>query len=804
MAEAGSEAAAEPGRAGCPDPRRSPHETRVPAGREDALGRLDLLVASPRRAGADGDAPSSRALPSVCVVSGVAGVGKTSLVLHWARLARDRFPDGLLYADLRGFGADGPQPAVRVLDRFLRELGVPDASVPGDPADKARMYRRLLADRAVLVVLDNAACAAQVHPLLPVDGRGAALVTSRGALGGIEHARYLILDVLAPGDAVAVLRDALGPARADDEAQLAALAAACARLPLALHLAAGRAAGEPLTPLGELVAGLREAAAQACAPLEHACETEAAHTVFGWAYLALPIPVRRLLRQLALHPGPDFGDGAASALAGLTVAQTLPLLDVLIAARLVERLEPERYRMHDLVCAFARERAEYEDSADQIGTVRRRVLNWYLHASLRASQYTDLDCHHPVDLGYTAVARELPEIADPAAAVAWYEREWANLVCAVGGAAEHGLPDVVWQLAATLRFPQLRADRREAGLAVHRVALGHARRQRNRHAEAVALDSITLALLEHGRAPGTEENNLAAIALWHLQGNRLREALARLTLVRILMSRRDWPHAIPLAWEIVATAELLGDKRLEAAALGAAAECYVEARRFEEARLLLHEAVAIHRAHPWAAGLADALWNTSRVLRAVGRPAAALGPAGDAVAVARRTADGARHSRTLLELAVVWQANGHAARALAGFQRATARARLGGDRTGEARALDAVAAFHRDHGDLNAAYAFHERSIAIAREQEDRWILASGLDACACTLDRLAQEASARRYRREAYILFEEFDEPAAHHARGRLSAALDPTPRPTLEQTDRHTVRDGGPDGVDEVRTAR
>lgn len=519
------------------------------------------------------------------------------------------------------------------------------------------------------------------------------------------------------------------------------------------------------------------------------------------AYHALPAPTRRLVRLLGLHPGAETSLAAAAALAGLGCEQAQPLLEDLVRARLIDPVPacPRRYRIPGPVGAYARELARREEPAEELRIARRRVLWWYLHGSWLASRQVDLGCRPAVDLArnpalVTAAARhQPPTIPDPRAAREWYEREWANLLAAAEAAAEHGFPDVLWQLAATLRYAQLRADRVEAGLALQQVALASARRKRNRHAEAVTLDSLTLAQEQFGRRREAQEANRAAIALWHLQGDRPGEAQSRLAKMQLLVAERDWPHAVPLGWTIVAAAESLGEGRLEAATLGLLAECYAETARYEEARLLLHEAVALYRAQPCAVGLADALWNTSRVLRWVGRPAAALGPARDALAQAEITAHGPRECRTLLELALVWQANGHAEKALAALQRATARARLCGDRGSEARALSGVAGYYREAGDLSAAHAFDQRATDLAGEIGDHWQQAVALEQAAETLDRLDQSVAARRTRQQAYALFERFDEPQAHRARGRLSAALGADPPTTLERRQARTGYDGG-----------
>ncbi|WP_157436337.1 AAA family ATPase [Actinospica robiniae] len=710
MTEAGKDAGRGAG-GGAERTCRLPYLLREPVGRERESAWLDEVSAPGPAVG--GAAPQVAASAAVALVTGPAGVGKTALAVHWAGHARARFPDGLLYADLRGRTA-APERSAEVLGRFLRALGTAAEQPPKDPGEMLLHYRSLLKDRRILIVLDDAASVTQVSSLLPDIGPCMVMVTSRTELTGIEGARHLMLDAV------------------------------------------------DFTP----------------------------------AYRALPKPARRLLRLLGLHPGPELCLPAAAALAGLEPAHTQPLLDALAEAGLIESLPtiPARLRLPDAVAAFALARAEREEPAEELRVARRRVLQWYLHGSYLASGHADLDCYRAVELSFTMARHRPPVIAGPRAALEWYDREWTNLLSALDAAEEHGFPDLLWQLAATLRHAYLRPDRVEACLALQRIALASARRRRNRHAEAVTLDSLALALRRAGRLEEAGEANRSAIALWQLRGERLPEALARLTQARLLADERDWSHAVPLGWAIVASAEGLGERRLEAAALGLLAEGYAETCRFEEARLLLHEAVAIYRAEPWAVGLADALWNTSRVLRQVGRPAAALGPARDALAQAELTSDGVRQGRTLLELARVWHANGHDEKALATFQRATAQARLCLDRGGEARALGSVAEYYRAHGDLSAAHAFDERAVEISRIAGDRWQLALSLDQAAETLDRLKQSVAARRARQEAYALFEPFDEPRAHQARGALAGALDPGPPSRLNHRDRRTVHDGGP----------
>lgn len=749
-----------------PVPRQLPHDVRDLVGREEQSRWLDRMVPRP---GQDANPPAS----TISVLSGMAGTGKTSLALHWAHRARPDFPGGQLYADLCGYAVEHPEFTTRVLDRFLRALGIPDTRVPPDLQEKEGLYRSLLADRRVLVVLDNAATAAQVRPLLPGSSDCAVVITSRNRLAGIEGAGYLTLEPLRHEDAVRLLRNILRD-RGDDDAELGELAKACAQLPLALRIAAQRAAHRPMTPLGDLLAALRDSSARWTAlSMENGNEAEAVHSVFAWSYYALPPATARFFRLLGLHPGPDMRIEAAAALARVTLDEARAAMEVLTDAHLVEQPSPRRYRLHDLVNAYARDRAEVQESAEELEAARRRVLEWYLQGSYNASQYMDLSCQHPLEIEISNTSVDVPEIPDRRAAALWCEKEWSNLVAAVDAASDAGFHVLVWQLAATLRFVFLRADRRDAGLAVQRKALRTARQLGDRWAEATILDGLALAYMQFGLSDECREANGAAIEIWRELGDRSREAVSRTTRSIESMSRREWSRAVPFVEEIIATTNELGDSLIYAVNLGNLGECMLELCELSRARALVKNALAIHRKHGWSMGLADSLWNLSRIMRALKRMPEALPYAEEAVAQAKLTNDVNLQGRTMLELAVVWQANGKHDEALAGYQKALDHVRLAGDRGGEARVLGRVAMLHHMRGNLNAARGSHELSIDISREIGDRWYLALSLERFAETLDVLERHRVARASRAEALELFKEFDEPAARAAGDRISAAL-------------------------------
>ncbi|MGW3065804.1 NB-ARC domain-containing protein, partial [Streptomyces sp. NPDC001130] len=282
------------------------------------------------------------ACAQVLLVTGTAGVGKTSLVLHWSHAVRDRFPDGQLYADLHGYDPHAPVRYERVLESFLRVLGAPADAVHADGEHMAAAFRSWLAGRRLLIVLDNAASASQVRPLLPATPGCLVIVTSRHRLPGLtirEGARRLTLDVLDQDGSVALLRHVTqGYRDGDDPAHVAELASLCARLPLALRIAAERAAGRPLMHLADLIGELRDESGRwEVLSADGDEESEAVRPVFTWSYRALPSDAARLFRLLGLHPGPDFSDTAAAALAGVDVRTARRLLDVAAAAHMVDQ-----------------------------------------------------------------------------------------------------------------------------------------------------------------------------------------------------------------------------------------------------------------------------------------------------------------------------------------------------------------------------------------------------------------------------------------------------------------------------------
>jgi DNA-binding SARP family transcriptional activator len=341
-------------------PRQLPADVDRFTGRDEELAALDALL--PR------EVPSDRRPTVIAAVDGMAGVGKTALAVRWANRVAALFPDGQLYADLRAHGPGRATDPVDATEVFLLSLGVPAAQIPGSLDGRSGLLRTMLADRCMLVLLDNARDADQVRPLLPGCG-GFVLITSRRQLRGLaarEGASRLTVDPLVEPESVELMVRMLGRrARAEPDA-VRALARFCGGLPQALAVAAERATREQGGTLAELVETLRAQPNRLDAlhcDDDRLCDLRA---VFASSYDTLPVEAARLFRVLATAPGPDLGAFAAAALAGVSNVHARRLLDQLVQTSMVRRTEPERFEIHDLLRAYASELAHHEAAVPRI------------------------------------------------------------------------------------------------------------------------------------------------------------------------------------------------------------------------------------------------------------------------------------------------------------------------------------------------------------------------------------------------------------------------------------------------------
>jgi len=388
----------------------------------------------------------------VTAIGGTAGVGKTALAVHWARQAAAEFPDGQLYVNLRGFGPASPLSPTEALRAFLDALQVPAARIPATQDGRQALYRRLLAGKRVLIVLDNARDSAQLRPLLPGTPTARVLVTSRNELASLavsDGAAQISLDVLSEAEARQLLAQRLGSTRvAAEPAAASELIAACARLPLALAITAARAVAHPSFTLAALAAELRDAKGRLDA-LSTGEDTTDVRAVLSWSYQSLQPPAARLFRLLGLHPGPEISAPAAASLAGLDLSVTRRLLRELTRCHLLAEPAPGRFVFHDLLRTYATEQAAAADTPADRQAATGRMLDHYLHTAHAAAVAINRG-RGTLDLNPVQPGTVPEEINGHEQAMAWFTAEHQVLLAIAGRAAESGFDVPAWQLPWTL------------------------------------------------------------------------------------------------------------------------------------------------------------------------------------------------------------------------------------------------------------------------------------------------------------------------------------------------------------------
>ncbi|MED7947884.1 BTAD domain-containing putative transcriptional regulator [Streptomyces sp. BE303] len=506
-------------------------------------------------------------------ISGMAGVGKTALALTVAHLLRDEFPEGQYYIPLRAQGGPQPLTSTTAAANLLRLLGVGVADMPSDSADLSALCRKLLAERRAIVVLDDAVGPEQVRDILPSAPTSLVIVTSRRRLTELSRARSLFLDVLPLKDAMDLFAQLIGPERACASSQLAEVVRRCGLLPLAIELAASRLRARPSWSLDHLIQRLSRKSNRL---LEIRDGYATVASAFEVSYQELSAEQRRAFRHLGLHPGPDFGLPAATALIDRPLDQTDQILESLLRLHLLQERSPERYQFHDLLQEYAVALAHQEDSADERDGALRRLAGLTLHAGDMADRavYPNRPRQNLPTPGQFAFPYDtLAELGlrEPASARTWLEAERAGLLALAASLRENGLREAAGWLA---------------------------------HVLGADLDS-------QGYWADAYQAHLASVLHWRATGNTQREAWALLDLGSTLIRLSRYPEAGRTLTHALTLARASADPEAEAEVLGKQAEVHW-------AQSDLASALAVQLSGMEVRRTLDDHWNTARFLCNIG------------------------------------------------------------------------------------------------------------------------------------------------------------------------------------------
>ncbi|WP_020639458.1 ATP-binding protein [Amycolatopsis balhimycina] len=600
---------------------------------------------------------------NLIAIDGTAGVGKTTLALVWARELRERFPDGQLYANLRGYDPGKPADSGDVLDGFLRALDVPAAKIPPKRDDRAALFRSLTDGKRMLVLLDNASSAEQVRPLLPGALTCSVIVTSRTALTGLAAAKVSV-DLLPLDEAVAFLRAIVGTERADAEPEaVVEMARLCARLPLALRLAGQRAASRPRLRLAEVAAELAGQASRLTPLSSNGDRCTNVRTVFSWSCDALPAAQARMFRLLGVHPGPDIGTHAAAALAGTSPTAAAGLLDGLVDAHLIEHVGRDRFASHDLLKAYAREQAATDPEGP---AARRRLVGFYLHTAAAADHLLHPGRGRALVDG--AAGPEHPLVFDSFdAALAWCEAERPCLTAIAELAAELGL-DAAWQLPNNLWSFYFMRKHWADGTAAHQVGLDAARSD---GARARMLNGLAVAFAAQRRFDEAIGHFHRAGELFRAAGDRWGEGSTLANLGDTYLGLGRFTESADHSARALAVVREYSNPYIEGVALGNLGEAYLGLHAYDTARAYFLRVLSLCREIDHRHGEGLTLSHLGAACAGLGRHGEALGNLTRALELGRESGDRQSEAVTLVRLADVHDALGNT-EAARGFRESAA------------------------------------------------------------------------------------------------------------------------------------
>ena len=658
-----------------PVPLQLPNAPRSFATRDDELQMLE------------GWRRENMGRPLLLVISGPAGVGKTTLALRWLHDMRDEHRDGQLFAELTDAGSTPVTPE-DALDWFLRSLGVAAQNIPVGRAQREALYRTLTADRCIAVLLDDALSAAQVRPLIPAGSRSVVVVTSRMRLSGLamDGARVLDVDPLNTAASVELLKAVAGPRRAAAEPAAAAeLASLCGGLPLALSIVGARLAARPRRSLAREVNDLRaEQGRLRGLALDNDVSVEA---VQDMSYRSLGPDERELYRLIGLHPGPECGVDVLASVSGWDSHRVASAVGGAVEANILIEVEEDRFRCHDLIRLHAQRVAEQE-SVD-CAAVRRRVIEWYLDQVVAADVVI-----HPLRprLGPRYADSSLWDVfGDRAAALRWMEVERRNVRSAVQVAFECRLHELVWQFCEGMWGFFLHTRHYTEWIDLHEIGLQSAVLCGDRRAEARLCSQQGFAYAKLRRFDDAITLNTRALRIAEQVGDTQATATALSQLGRAARGRGDFDGAL---------------------------EYYRRSRDMQQ---------GIGRIR----GVALCTRRIGDILGRLGHPHEAVAELRKAAAMMEQLGDETQHARALMEIGKNWLRAEMADDAAPPLEQALAMMRAFGSPYYQAEILGNLARVAQARGDVDTARAHYREAIALYAAVEDpkAGVLQEHLDA---------------------------------------------------------------------------
>jgi DNA-binding SARP family transcriptional activator/Tfp pilus assembly protein PilF len=611
----------------------------------------------------------------IAAIDGPAGVGKTALALHWAHQVANRFPDGQLYLNLRGFDPSGtPVTTTQAVRSFLDAFNIPAEQIPAALDAQAALYRRLLLGKRVLVVLDNARNADHVRLLLPTNPGCLAVVTSRTQLASLAvdvGAHLITLDVLTMADASELLGRRIGAERiAREPAATAELVQLSARLPLALAIVAARASARPTFPIAALATEFRDIRGRLDA-LDAGSVTANVRTVFSWSYQQVSESAARMFRLLGLHPGPDSTVTAAASLADVPRDQARVELTELVRAHLLIEHAPVRYAFHDLLRAYAAEKAQEEENEEERRAAIGRMLDHYLHSSYTAALLLQ-PTREPLNLALPAagVLTEVPVTYGEA--LTWFEAEHPALLASVRLASRMKFRTHAWQLAWCLVTFFDRRSYWADLVTAQQTGLSAAQQAGDQRGQAHSHRNLGRAYNRLGYYENAHVHLRHALGYYQQVDDQAGQARTSIDLALVSERQSQFGQALSYAQRALHLFQALGHRSGQADALNAVGWYRAQLGNYRHALASCEQALALHRDLGDRPGEAGTLDSIGYIHQHLGRHEEAIGCYRRALQLLRVLDDRFNQSGVLTHLGDAQHAAGDQRTALDSWQQALA------------------------------------------------------------------------------------------------------------------------------------